>query len=114
MLIFFVIQPDQNDDERETYVGLKNEDSTCYKNVVIQTLYHIPYLRKMVYQIPAKEPSVILALQKLFCHLEFNKNSGSTKDLTKSLEVDDYHSVLQGDAQEFSSYFRVKLQKEVL
>lgn len=37
------------DSKKETgYVGLKNQGATCYMNSLLQTLYHIPYFRKVV------------------------------------------------------------------
>ena len=36
------------DSKRMTgYVGLKNQGATCYMNSLLQTLYHIPYFRKV-------------------------------------------------------------------
>lgn len=36
------------DSRKETgYVGLKNQGATCYMNSLLQTLYHIPYFRKV-------------------------------------------------------------------
>jgi ubiquitin carboxyl-terminal hydrolase 7 len=38
------------DSKKETgYVGLKNQGATCYMNSLLQTLYHIPYFRKVWY-----------------------------------------------------------------
>jgi ubiquitin carboxyl-terminal hydrolase 7 len=34
--------------ERTGYVGLENQGATCYLSSFIQSLYHIPYLRKAV------------------------------------------------------------------
>ena len=35
-------------DSKETgYVGLKNQGATCYMNSLLQTMYHIPYFRKV-------------------------------------------------------------------
>lgn len=37
-----------HDSKKETgYVGLKNQGATCYMNSLLQTLYHIPYFRKV-------------------------------------------------------------------
>lgn len=34
--------------KKETgYVGLKNQGATCYMNSLLQTLYHLPYFRKV-------------------------------------------------------------------
>ena len=36
------------DSKKETgYVGIKNQGATCYMNSLLQTLYHIPYFRKV-------------------------------------------------------------------
>ena len=38
------------DSKKETgFVGLKNQGATCYMNSLLQTLYHIPYFRKVKY-----------------------------------------------------------------
>jgi len=37
-----------HDSKKETgCVGLKNQGATCYMNSLLQTLYHIPYFRKV-------------------------------------------------------------------
>jgi len=37
-----------HDSKKETgYVGLKNQGATCYMNSLLQTLFHIPYFRKV-------------------------------------------------------------------
>ena len=36
------------DSKKETgYIGFKNQGATCYMNSLLQTLYHIPYFRKV-------------------------------------------------------------------
>ena len=38
-----------HDSKKETgFVGLKNQGATCYMNSLLQTLYHIPYFRKVL------------------------------------------------------------------
>jgi ubiquitin carboxyl-terminal hydrolase 7 len=38
------------DSKKETgFVGLKNQGATCYMNSLLQTLYHIPYFRKVLF-----------------------------------------------------------------
>ncbi len=38
------------DSKKETgFVGLKNQGATCYMNSLLQTLYHIPYFRKVFF-----------------------------------------------------------------
>lgn len=39
------------DSKKETgYVGLKNQGATCYINSLLQTLFHIPYFRKVSWE----------------------------------------------------------------
>lgn len=46
------------DSKKETgFVGLKNQGATCYMNSLLQTLYHIPYFRK-VRQLPRPGPQL--------------------------------------------------------
>ncbi len=38
------------DSKKETgFVGLKNQGATCYMNSLLQTLYHLPYFRKVFF-----------------------------------------------------------------
>ena len=61
---------------RRRIVGLRNEGATCYLNAVLQLLFHIPGLRRAIFGIPTVEvkeaapPSVVLAVQRLFWHLQ--------------------------------------------
>lgn len=46
-LIFEVQISVDNSKEETSFVGLKNQGATCYMNSLLQTLYHIPYFRKV-------------------------------------------------------------------
>lgn len=51
------------DSKKETgYVGLKNQGATCYMNSLLQTLYHIPYFRKVAIDSHALNSSLIVTL----------------------------------------------------
>lgn len=49
------------DSKKETgFVGLKNQGATCYMNSLLQTLYHIPYFRKVGDCAVSSSPRIIL------------------------------------------------------
>lgn len=48
VMVYSVFDYLSYDSKRETgYVGLKNQGATCYMNSLLQTLFHIPYFRKV-------------------------------------------------------------------
>ncbi|PPR04411.1 hypothetical protein CVT26_004236, partial [Gymnopilus dilepis] len=69
-------------------VGLLNQGATSYMNAVLQVMFHTLALRKAVYQIPIEglQPSenLVLALQRLFYHLETSPQAVETKELTNA------------------------------
>eukprot|EP01127_Copromyxa_protea_P015709 TRINITY_DN4568_c0_g1_i1.p1 TRINITY_DN4568_c0_g1~~TRINITY_DN4568_c0_g1_i1.p1 ORF type:complete len:1084 (+),score=246.91 TRINITY_DN4568_c0_g1_i1:30-3281(+) len=96
--------------ERTGFVGIENQGATCYLSTFLQTLYHIPYLRKAVYQMDTSKdsnerPTIILALQRLFYRLQFDDKAVDTKELTKSFGWDSGDVFTQHDAQELSRIF---------
>ncbi|PKA56995.1 Ubiquitin carboxyl-terminal hydrolase 12 [Apostasia shenzhenica] len=107
------------DSKKETgHVGLKNQGATCYMNSLLQTLYHIPYFRKVVYHMPTTEndipsASIPLALQSLFYKLQYSDCSVATKELTKSFGWDMYDSFMQHDVQELNRVLCEKLEDKM-
>ncbi|KAI3992837.1 hypothetical protein MKX01_029424 [Papaver californicum] len=92
------------DSRKETgYVGLENQGATCYMNSLLQTLYHIPYFRKAVYDMPTTENDLVagnsipLALQTLFYKLQYSKDS----------------SFMQHDVQELNRVLCEKLEDKM-
>lgn len=46
--VYKTMDPWLYDSKKETgFVGLKNQGATCYMNSLLQTLYHIPFFRKV-------------------------------------------------------------------
>ncbi|XP_026420599.1 ubiquitin carboxyl-terminal hydrolase 12-like [Papaver somniferum] len=108
------------DSRKETgFVGLTNQGATCYLNSLLQTLYHIPYFRKAVYNMPTTENDftsgsyIPLALQSLFYKLQCDKNSVSTKELTKSFGWNTQESFMQRDVQELNRVLSEKLEDKM-
>eukprot|EP00899_Mesostigma_viride_P016141 jgi/Mesvir1/24528/Mv21868-RA.1 len=112
-------RPVYYDSKKETgFVGLKNQGSTSYINALLQTLHHIPYFRRAVYQMPtageaSPRTSVALALQCLFYRLQYQDHSVATKDLTKSFGWDRYESSMQHDVHELNRILCENLEEKM-
>ncbi|KAK4408376.1 Ubiquitin carboxyl-terminal hydrolase 12 [Sesamum angolense] len=117
--VYKAMDPWLYDSKKETgFVGLKNQGATCYMNSLLQTLYHIPYFRKVVYHMPTNvndmpSASIALALQSLFYKLQYSDNSVATKELTKSFGWDTYDAFLQHDVQELNRVLCEKLEEKM-
>lgn len=95
-----------NSKEETGCVGLQNQGATCYMNSILQSLFHIPAFRKIVYKMPISDQedlktSIPLSLQRLFAKLQFSDESCSTKELTTSFGWNDRETFTQHDVQEF-------------
>ncbi|KAL8483441.1 hypothetical protein ACS0TY_026223 [Phlomoides rotata] len=117
--VYKAMDPWLYDSKKETgFVGLKNQGATCYMNSLLQTLYHIPFFRKVVYHMPTNvndmpSANISLALQRLFYKLQYSDNSVATKELTKSFGWDTYDAFLQHDVQELNRVLCEKLEEKM-
>lgn len=58
-----------HDEESVLHVGLINEGATCYLNSFLQTLFHIPFFRKLVFKMKSSN-KMTTALQRVFYDLQ--------------------------------------------
>uniref|UniRef100_A0AAF5DKN6 Ubiquitin carboxyl-terminal hydrolase 7 n=1 Tax=Strongyloides stercoralis TaxID=6248 RepID=A0AAF5DKN6_STRER len=92
---------------RTSYIGLKNQGTTCYMNSLLQAYFFVDEFRRSIYKIPLAEPShsetsVTLAMQRVFYELQKNDQAVSTEKLTKSFGWDPSDTLHQQDVQEFA------------
>lgn len=97
----------KNYDSVVNYNGIINEAMTCYMNSLIQTLFHIGYFRRAVFQIPldsneTQGESVVYSLQRLFYDLMQEKSPASTNKLINSFGWSREEIFIQHDVQEFN------------
>ncbi|OHT15060.1 hypothetical protein TRFO_42717 [Tritrichomonas foetus] len=65
--------------------GIENEDKCCFMNSVFQLFYHIPEIRKFVYNLDTKKERFYLNLQILFCWLQISTSPASMKAMIQTL-----------------------------
>ncbi|ETO25564.1 hypothetical protein RFI_11573, partial [Reticulomyxa filosa] len=97
------------------YAGLVNAGATCYMNSILQTLFHIPFLRKSIFEIAMeitdcmlKHKDICYEFQSLFMKMEEMGNNPTeycsavtTADLMESFGWDNLDAFDQHDVQEF-------------
>ena len=102
--------------QRTHCVGLVNEGTTCYLNSLLQTFYFISQFRRAVYNMPVDQSdseSIPLALQRVFYHLQYDKDAVATKELLESFGwgVDEFNT--QHDVQEFNCTLSACLERKM-
>ncbi|KAH0806153.1 Clan CA, family C19, ubiquitin hydrolase-like cysteine peptidase [Histomonas meleagridis] len=109
----------KNNSKEETgYVGLKNQGCTCYLNSFLQSMFHLPAFRRIVYSFHTTgnedpETSIPLNLQRLFCQMQFSDEPCSTKSLTKSFGWGDSEAFEQHDIHEFCCVLLENIEKKL-
>ncbi len=100
-------------------VGLLNQGSTCYLNSLLQTLFHLPEFRRVIYCMPTTADvqdakSVPFALQRLFCLLETSDAALSTKHLTTSFGWSSNEAFVQHDIHELTRILLDNLEEKLV
>ena len=82
------------------YCGLLNQCSTCYLNVILQMLFHIPSCRNSILQSQGIADPELIALRKLFFRMMFVDQVSKTVDFTRALGWKPNEEEIMRDAQE--------------
>ena len=98
--------------QKSKYIGLKNMNSTCYLNSIIQQLYMIPTFRETIIQIENPlTTNVLYELQLLFSALNIYQNS--YYDPKSFVIANNLNFSEQMDADEFYGTIIDKIEKDI-
>eukprot|EP00667_Euglena_gracilis_P000622 EG_transcript_622 len=98
------------------FVGIKNQGATCYLNSLLQTYYHLSYLRHAVYCLPISSSSansIPAALQRVFYELQYGHTAVDTQELTRSFGWDSSEAFRQHDVHELNRVLCDTLERKM-
>lgn len=99
------------------YVGLRNEGATCYLNSMLQSLFHNPHFRRLIYCIEVnainREIPVVDALQRIFYEMELQSEGIRTIQLIEHFDWDEMTLGAQQDIEEFAIRLFDQLEESV-
>eukprot|EP00767_Chilomastix_cuspidata_P001435 gnl/Chilomastix_cuspidata/1545.p1 GENE.gnl/Chilomastix_cuspidata/1545~~gnl/Chilomastix_cuspidata/1545.p1 ORF type:complete len:1373 (-),score=469.50 gnl/Chilomastix_cuspidata/1545:774-4856(-) len=97
------------------FVGLQNQGATCYLNSLIQTLFHINALRRLVFRIPTDADSspLVYELQRLFFGMQTSQEAASTGALTRSFGWVGAEAFVQHDIGELHQLLFERLEERL-
>eukprot|EP01060_Flectonema_neradi_P026792 TRINITY_DN3611_c0_g1_i1.p1 TRINITY_DN3611_c0_g1~~TRINITY_DN3611_c0_g1_i1.p1 ORF type:complete len:1337 (+),score=251.81 TRINITY_DN3611_c0_g1_i1:62-4072(+) len=121
-------------------VGMSNQGATCYLNSLLQTFFHISVFRAKVFEAPvgdvhdfvededddyqhqrphfhpetkSDEPDLVLALQRVFYNLQFQKRAVTTKELTQAFGWNQEDAFRQHDIHELTRVLCSSLEERL-
>lgn len=110
---------DEYDIETEEYCGIRNQGATCYINSILQTLFHIPAFRRLIFEVNCEnidenyEKTIIWNLQRLFAQMQTKREPVTTKLLTNSFGWSNDDIFHQQDTHEFLLEFLSIIEKKL-
>lgn len=97
------------------FSGLINQGATCYMNALLQSIYQIPYVRKLIFEKgPVDDKNEIYkAIREIFSVMQLRKTSVTTLALTDALDMSYDDLLLQQDIHEFSDVIKTALGQTI-